>query len=76
MSLRLAKLQKSDNKAWKIQAEGLDEYKDVDRVMHHQGLAFISEIIRTKLISRHHNKLLAGHFSIDKSRELISRKYF
>ena len=28
------------------------------------------------MISRHHNNPLAGHFSIDKTRELIGRKYY
>ena len=33
-------------------------------------------IIRTKLISHHHDDPLAGHFGIDKTRELIGRKYY
>ena len=33
------------------------------------------EIIRTKLISRHHNDLLASHFEINKTQELITQKY-
>ncbi len=34
------------------------------------------EIVRTKLISRHHNDPLASHFGINKTRELIARKYY
>ncbi len=34
------------------------------------------EIVRTELISRHHDDPLAGHFGIDKTRELIVRKYY
>ena len=75
MRLRLAKLQKSDEKAWKIRAEGMDRYKDVNRVLHPQKLPFVLKIIRTKLINRHHNNLLADYFGIDKTRELIGRKY-
>ena len=34
------------------------------------------EIIWTKLISRHHNNLLAGHFYIEKTHELVAQKYY
>ncbi len=34
------------------------------------------KIVRTKLISRHHDDPLAGHFGIDKTRELIAQKYY
>ncbi len=34
------------------------------------------EIVRIELISRHHDDLLAGYFGIDKTRELIARKYY
>ena len=75
--LRLAELQESDAEAQKIRAEGLKEgWEDVDGVLHHQGLPFVPEIIRTELISRHHDDPLAGHFGIDKTRELIGRKYY
>ncbi len=45
-------------------------------MLHHQGLLYVPEIVRTKLISRHHDDPLAGHFGIDKTRELIARKYY
>ena len=56
--------------------EGLDEYVDVDSVLHHQGLPFILKIISTELISRHHDNPLAGHFGINKTRVLITRIYY
>lgn len=34
------------------------------------------EATRTELISRHHDNLLAGHFGIEKTRELLARKYY
>ena len=34
------------------------------------------EIIWTELISQHHDNSLAGHFGINKTRELIGRKYY
>ncbi len=33
------------------------------------------EIVKTELISRHHDDPLAGHFEINKTRELIAGKY-
>ena len=32
--------------------------------------------IRIKLISRHHDNLLAGHFGIEKTYKLLARKYY
>ena len=75
--MRLSELQESDKESRRIRAEGLrDGYKEVDGVLHHQGLPFVPEIIRTELISRHHDDPLSGHFGIDKTRELIGRKYY
>ena len=78
MSLRLAELQESDEEARKIRAtrELQEGWENSDGVLHHQGQLFVPEIIWTELISCHHNDLLAGHFGIDKTRELIGRKYY
>ena len=77
MRLRLLELQESDNEARKIRAEGLkNDYEEVDGVLHHQGLPFVPEAIRTELISRHHDDPLAGHFGIDKTKDLVGRKYY
>ena len=63
MRLRLSELQKSDIEAQKVRAEELkDGWKKFDRVLHHQRLLFIPEIIQTELISRHHDDPLAGYF--------------
>ena len=62
---------------WKIRAEKLGKnWEDFNRILHHQGLPYIPEIIRTELISRHHDDPLAGHFGIEKTRELVARKYY
>ena len=45
-------------------------------MLHYQGLPYVPEIIRTELISRHHDDPLAGHFGIVKTHELIARKYY
>ena len=43
---------------------------------HHLDLSYIPEIIQTELISRHHNDLLASHFGMKKTWELLPRKYY
>ena len=57
-------------KGWK---EG---WEKIDGVLHCKGLLYLPEIIRTEIISKHHDDLLAGHFGIQKTRELVARKYY
>ena len=77
MHLRLLELQESDDKAQKIRPEGLkNSYEEVDGILHHQGLLFVLEATRTELVSRHHDDPLAGHFGIDKTKDVVSRKYY
>lgn len=74
--MRLHGLQE-DVQARNIRAEDLDqeEWKDINGVLHHQGLPSIPEFIRTEIIGRHHDDPFAGHFRIEKTREFIARKY-
>ena len=77
MRLRLVELQAEDGQVRKIRAEKLGgNWEDSDRILHHQGLPYVPEIIRTELISRYHDNPLAGHFGIEKTRELVVRKYY
>ena len=78
MRLRLLEVQELNDKMQRIKAtkELWDGYKEVDRVLHHQGLPLGSEIIWTKLISWHYDNPLARHFGIDKTREFVGRKYY
>ena len=77
MRLRLVELQAEDGQERKIRVEKLDgNWEDSDRILHHQGLLYVPEIIRTELISRHHNNPLARYFGIKKMRELVARKYY
>ena len=78
MRLRLFELQENDKKAKLFRdSAGLpEEWKDVERVLQYQRLPYILAIIRSKLISCHHNDLHIGHFGIDKTRELVGRKYY
>ena len=66
MRLRLHKLQAEDKQAWKTRAEHSEGWKDINSMLHHQGLPYVLEIIQTKLISWHHDDLLTGHFEIEK----------
>ena len=62
----------------RIREQGLkNSWKEDDnRVLYHQGLLYVPEVIRTKLISSNHDDPLESHFEIDKTRELIARKYY
>ena len=51
MRLWLAELQQSDKEVQRIRAEGLNGYKKLDRVLYHQGLLFIPQVIRAEIIS-------------------------
>lgn len=54
-------------RAWK-------EAEDV--VLVHQGFLYVLKAICTELIRLHYNNLLADHFKIEKTRELIAQKYY
>ena len=70
-------LQAEDGQAQKIKGEKLGgNCKDSDRILHHESLPYIPEIIKMKLSSRHYDDPLAGHFGIEKTQELVARKYF
>ncbi len=78
LRLRLSELQAEDQETRRIREQGLKDgwEENPDGVLCHQGLLYMPEIIRTKLISRHHDDPLTGHIGIDKTRELIARKYY
>ena len=77
MRLRLLELQESNDEAQKIRTVGLKNgYKEIDGILYHQGLPFVSEAIRIELISQHPNNPLKEHFGIDKTKDLVGRKYY
>ena len=77
MNLQFPKLQDNDKEAKVLRAEGLLEgWKEVERVLQYRRLLYVLEIIRSELISRHHDNLLVGYFGIDKTKELVGRKYY
>ena len=78
MRLRLSELQESDEEAKLLRgsADIPEGWEDLEGVLQYQGLPYVPEIIRSEVISGHHNDPLAGHFGIDKTRKLIGRKYY
>ena len=79
MRQKLHELQAKDKQARKLKADqqlGQQGWDNIDGVLHYQSLLYVPEIIRTELISRHHNDPLASHFGIKKRRELITWKYY
>ena len=78
MRLRLSELQENDEEAKLLRgsADLPEGWEDVEGVLQYQGLPYVLEIIRSEVISRHHDDPLAGHFGIDKTRELVGRKYY
>ena len=77
MRLRLPDLQSDDNQARKLRFADLPkEWKDIKEMLQYGGLFYIPEIIWLELISQYYNNPLVGHFGIDKTQELIARKYY
>ena len=74
MRLRLQELQEVDLKTQKLRQK--DGYQEIDGVLHYQGLSFLPKAIRMELINRHDDDPLAGHFGIEKTHELLARKYY
>ena len=78
MRLRLSELQESDPEAQELKSKEQlpDGGEDINGVLHHQKLAFVPEVIYTELISQYYDDPLSGHFGIDKTKDLIGRKYY
>ena len=76
MTLRLVELPESDKKAQKMRTEDLNGYEKLDGILYHQGLLFLPKVIWTEIIGRYHDNPLAGHFGIDKTKDLIGQKYY
>ncbi len=75
--MTLPELQDNDKEAMKLRSERLSEsQEDIKQVLHYQGLLYVPKVIQSELISKHHNKLLAAHFGIEKTCKLIARKYY
>ena len=77
MNLRLPELQDNDKEAKVLRVGGLPKgWEKVERMLQYQGLPYVPEIIHSEVISRHHDDPLEEHFGINKTRELVGRKYY
>lgn len=77
LRLGLPELQAEDQEAQKKRQQGLkDGWENIDEVLHNQSLLYVLEVIQTELISHHHDDPLTSHFGIDKTQELIAKKYY
>ena len=78
MKLQLFKLQENDKEARLLRGSASlpKDWKDVEEVLHYQRLPYVLAIIRSEWISCHHDDLFARHFGIDKTKELVVRKYY
>ncbi len=75
--MRLPELQDDDKEAMKLRSQGLVEgWENIEQVLHYQGLPYVSKVIRSELINRHQDDPLADYIGIEKTRELIARKYY
>ncbi len=76
--MRIPELQDDDKEARKLRSEQVlpEGWEDIKQVLHYQDLPYVPKVIRSELISRHHNDPLGGHFGIGKTRKLIARKYY
>ena len=77
MKLQLAKLKDNNKEAKALRIGGFPkDWEDVNGVLQYWGLLYVPELIHSKVISYYHNDLFVGNFGIDKTRELIGRKYY
>ena len=76
MRLRLQELQETNREGQELRQQKANGYKEIDEILHYQGLPFVPKAIWTELISRHHDDPLAGHFSIGKTRKFLAQKYY
>ncbi len=75
--MKLPELRDEDKEAKKLRSEGLLEgWEDIKQTLYYQSLPYVPKVIRSELISKHHNDPLTAHFGIEKTRELIARKYY
>ncbi len=76
--MRLLELQDDDKKAKKLRSEQVlpEGWEDIKQALYCQGFLYVPKVIRSELINRHHNNPLVGHFGIEKTFELIARKYY
>lgn len=53
-----------------------DQKEDNDRMLLYQCFLYIPQVIYTKFINYYYNNLLVDNYQIDKTQELIAKKYY
>ena len=53
-----------------------EPWSEAEGVLHYDGKPYIPETLQTNLLERNHDDPLAGHFGVEKTLELLTRKYF
>lgn len=78
MKLKLFKLQVENQQTYKMRLcpKLTPSCEIIDKILHHQSLLYIVEIICIELIIYHHNNRLVEHFKIEKTRKLIAKKKY
>ena len=71
MRLKLQKLQEVKSKAQELKQQKINGYEDINEIFYYWGLQFILKAISMELISCYYNNLLANHFGIKKTCELL-----
>lgn len=65
--MRFAELQDNDKEAKKFRSEELlEEWEDIEEMLHYKDFLYVLKIICSELISRHYNNFLTSHFDIQK----------
>ena len=68
MRMKLPELYDDDKGAKTLRSKGLPEgWKDIEQMLHFQGLSYVPKVIHSELINRHYNNPFAGYFGIKKT---------
>ena len=72
----LSELQDNNKEAKKLRLKQilLEGWQDIKQVLHYQSFLYIPKLIHSKLINKHYDNPLTGHFGIKKTGKLIARK--
>ena len=54
----------------------MGDWDDTDEVLKYQGRLYLPAVVRSDLVARNHDDPLAGHFGVEKTLELLQRKYY
>lgn len=79
MRMRLLELQDNEKKVKKLRLEGhwlLNGWEDIEQMLNYQGHTYVPKVISLELINKHHDNTFIGQFKVEKTWELIARKYY